>query len=83
MIFVPCLMCIRLLLARNLNPDLPANVPIKLEDFLVEMAKQGIRGLPRKLNALERTAIGFAKLKLKDTVDEDYVYNTMVLFRLC
>jgi DNA replicative helicase MCM subunit Mcm2 (Cdc46/Mcm family) len=69
-----------LLYARNLNPDLPDDVRIKLEDFLVEMAKQGIRGLPRKLDALERTAIGFAKLKLKDVVDEEDAYDTMALF---
>lgn len=69
-----------LLYARNLNPDIPDYVRIKLVDFLIEMAKQGIKGLPRKLDALERTAIGFAKLKLKDVVDEEDAYDTMALF---
>jgi hypothetical protein len=46
----------------------------------VDIAKQGVRGLPRKLEALERTAIGFAKLKLKDMVDEDDAFDTMTLF---
>jgi hypothetical protein len=46
----------------------------------VDIAKQGVRGIARKLEALERTAIGFAKLKLKDSVDEDDAYDTMSLF---
>jgi hypothetical protein len=69
-----------LLYARSLSPQLSDEVRKLLEDFLVEMAKQGVRGLPRKLDALERTAIGFAKLKLKSVVDEEDVYDTIELF---
>jgi MCM AAA-lid domain/MCM P-loop domain len=69
-----------LLHARSLKPALPENVRIILEDYLVEIAKQGLRGLPRKLEALERTAIGFAKLKLKDSVDEEDAFDTIDLF---
>jgi len=69
-----------LLYARSLKPDLPQNVRIKLEDYLVAIAKHGVRGLPRRLEALERTAIGFAKLKLKDSVDEDDAFDTIDLF---
>ncbi|MGB6531829.1 MAG: hypothetical protein WBF33_27285, partial [Candidatus Nitrosopolaris sp.] len=69
-----------LLYARNLKTDLPQNVRIILENYLVDIAKQGVRGLPRKLEALERTAIGFAKLKLKDSVDEEDAFDTIDLF---
>jgi DNA replicative helicase MCM subunit Mcm2 (Cdc46/Mcm family) len=69
-----------LLYARNLKPDLPQNVRIILENYLVDIAKQGVRGLPRRLEALERTAIGFAKLKLKDSVDEEDASDTIDLF---
>ncbi|MFZ0515352.1 MAG: hypothetical protein WAM14_27390 [Candidatus Nitrosopolaris sp.] len=69
-----------LLYARSLKPDLPQSVRIILEDYLVDIAKQGVRGLPRRLEALERTAIGFAKLKLKDFVDEEDAFDTMDLF---
>jgi DNA replicative helicase MCM subunit Mcm2 (Cdc46/Mcm family) len=69
-----------LLYARSIKPDLPDNVRIILEDFVVEIAKQGVRGLPRRLDALERTAIGFAKLKLKGVVDEEDAYDTIDLF---
>jgi replicative DNA helicase Mcm len=69
-----------LLYARSLKPDLPENVRIMLEDYLVAIAKHGVRGLPRKLEALERTAIGFAKLKLKDSVDEEDASDTIDLF---
>ena len=62
------------------TPELTDEVRKLLEDFLVEMAKQGVRGLPRKLDALERTVIGFAKLKLKNVVDEEDVYDTIDLF---
>ena len=66
-----------LLYARSLKPDLPEKMRIMLEDYLVAIAKQGVRGLPRKLEALERTAIGFAKLKLKEVVDEEDVSDTI------
>jgi len=69
-----------LLYARNLKPDLPQNVRIILENYLVQIAKQGVRGLPRKFEALERTAIGFAKLKLKHSVDEEDAFDTIDLF---
>ena len=59
-----------LLYAQSLTPDLPQKVRIILEDYLVSIAKKGVRGLPRRLEAFQRTAIGFAKLKLKETVDE-------------
>ncbi|MFY9871273.1 MAG: hypothetical protein WAK17_16280, partial [Candidatus Nitrosopolaris sp.] len=69
-----------LLYARSLKPDLPQNVRITLEDYLVDIAKQGVRGLPRRLEALERTAIGIAKLKLKDSVAEEDAFDTIDLF---
>jgi DNA replicative helicase MCM subunit Mcm2 (Cdc46/Mcm family) len=69
-----------LLYARNLKPDLPPNVRIILENYLVDIAKQGVKGLPRKLEALERTAIGFANLKLKNSVDEEDAFDTIDLF---
>ncbi len=69
-----------LLYARSLKPYLPETVRIMLEDYLVDIAKHGVRGLPRKLEALERTAIGFAKLKLKDSVDEEDASDTIDLF---
>src|SRR5215469_9190615 len=69
-----------LLYARSLKPDLPEKMRTMLEDYLVAIAKQGVRGLPRKLEALERTAIGFAKLKLKEVVDEEDVSDTIDLF---
>jgi DNA replicative helicase MCM subunit Mcm2 (Cdc46/Mcm family) len=69
-----------LLYARSLKPDLPHNVRLILEDYLVDIAKQGVRGLPRRLEALERTAIGFAKLKLTDFVDEEDAFDTIDLF---
>ncbi|MGC2682313.1 MAG: hypothetical protein WA323_10620, partial [Candidatus Nitrosopolaris sp.] len=69
-----------LLYARSLKADLPQNVRITLEDYLVDIAKQGVRGLPRRLEALERTAIGIAKLKLKDSVAEEDAFDTIDLF---
>jgi DNA replicative helicase MCM subunit Mcm2 (Cdc46/Mcm family) len=69
-----------LLYARSLKPYLPENVRITLEDYLVAIATHGVRGLPRKLEALERTVIGFAKLKLKDSVDEEDASDTIDLF---
>jgi hypothetical protein len=69
-----------LVYARTLRPDLPDNVRNILENYLVDIAKQGVRGLPRRLEALERTAIGFAKLKLKDSVDEEDAFDTIDLF---
>lgn len=69
-----------LLYARSLKPNLPGNVRIILEDYLVDIAKEGVRGLPRRLEALERTAIGFAKLKLKDPVNEEDAFDTIDLF---
>jgi len=69
-----------LLYARNLKPELPQNMRVLLENYLVDIAKQGVRGLPRKLEALERTAIGFAKLKLKNSVDEEDAFDTIDLF---
>ena len=60
----------RYLLRPISTPELTDEVRKLLEDFLVEMAKQGVRGLPRN-DALERTVIGFAKLKLKNVVDEE------------
>lgn len=68
-----------LLYARSLKPDLPQKVRIILEDYLVSIAKKGVRGLPRRLEALERTAIGFAKLKLKDSVDKEDAFDTIDL----
>jgi DNA replicative helicase MCM subunit Mcm2 (Cdc46/Mcm family) len=41
-----------LVYARSLKPDIPENVRIMLEDYLVAIAKHGVRGLPRKLEAL-------------------------------
>ena len=69
-----------LLYARSLKPDLPQKVRIILEDYLVDIAKQGVRGLPRRHEALERTTIGFAKLKLKNFVDEEDAFDTIELF---
>jgi len=46
----------------------------------VDIAKQGVRGLPRRLEALERISIGFAKLKLKDFVVEEDAFDTIDLF---
>ncbi|MFY9868859.1 MAG: hypothetical protein WAK17_04000 [Candidatus Nitrosopolaris sp.] len=69
-----------LLHTRPSKPNLSEDMRIRLEDFLVAIAKHGVRGLPRKLEALERTAIGFAKLKLKDSVDEEDVSDTINLF---
>ncbi len=69
-----------LLYARSLKPDLPQNVRIILENYLVSIAKKGVRGLRRRLEALERTAIGFAKLKLKDSVDEEEAFDTIGLY---
>lgn len=66
--------------ARPLNPSIAPRIRTILENYLVDIAKQGVRGIARKLEALERTAIGFAKLKLKDAVDEDDAYDTMHLF---
>jgi hypothetical protein len=66
--------------ARTLNPNLPENIRKMLENYLVDIAKHGVRGLPRRLDALERVAIGFAKLKLKDSVDEEDVLDTIALF---
>src|SRR5215469_17200116 len=68
------------LYARSLKPDLPEKMRTMLEDYLVSIAKEGVRGLPRKLEALERTAIGFAKLRLKDSVDEEDAFDTIDLF---
>jgi hypothetical protein len=69
-----------LLYARSLKPDLPEKMRILLEDYLVAIAKHGVRGLPRKLEALERTAIGFAKLKLKEVVDEEEDRSHLLIF---
>lgn len=66
--------------ARPLNPSIAPRIRTILENYLVDIAKQGVRGIARKLEALERTAIGFAKLKVKDAVDEDDAYDTMHLF---
>jgi DNA replicative helicase MCM subunit Mcm2 (Cdc46/Mcm family) len=63
-----------LLYARSLKPYLPENVRIMLEDYLVAIAKHGVRGLPRKLEAK------VAKLKLKDSVDEEDASDTIDLF---
>jgi hypothetical protein len=58
-------------------------VRIILEDYLVAIVKHGVRGLPRKLEALERTAIGFAKLKLKDSVDEEMLPTPLTYSMRC
>jgi hypothetical protein len=50
----------------SLKPYLSEDIRKMLEDYLVTISKHGVRGLPRKQEALERTAIGFAK----DSVDE-------------
>jgi DNA replicative helicase MCM subunit Mcm2 (Cdc46/Mcm family) len=69
-----------LMYGRSLNPELPDDMRAMLGDYLIEIVTKGVRGWPRKLEALERTAIGFAKLKLKEVVDEEDVSDTMELF---
>jgi DNA replicative helicase MCM subunit Mcm2 (Cdc46/Mcm family) len=69
-----------LMYARSLNPELPENMRTMLGDYLIEIVTKGVKGWPRKLEALERTAIGFAKFKLKEVVDEEDISDTIDLF---
>lgn len=56
-----------------------------LSEYWIGMAKNGIRGLHRKLDTIERIAIAIAKLKLKGSVDVEEAreamqfYNVMLL----
>jgi DNA replicative helicase MCM subunit Mcm2 (Cdc46/Mcm family) len=46
------------------------------------MGMVGVRGLPRKLESLESTALAIAKLKLKDVVDVEEVTEAMQFYNV-
>ena len=53
-----------------------------LTEFLINMAKNGIRGLYRKRETLDRIAIAIAKLKLKAYADAEDAREAMEFFNV-
>jgi DNA replicative helicase MCM subunit Mcm2 (Cdc46/Mcm family) len=66
--------------ARNFHPVISEEAKSMLNEFWVKMAAAGVRGLPRKLDSLERAVIARAKLKLKNVADGEEAIEVMHFF---
>ena len=53
------------MLARTINPIITEEAKAMLSEYWVKMAKNGIRGLPRKLDTLDRITISNRKAEAK------------------
>jgi DNA replicative helicase MCM subunit Mcm2 (Cdc46/Mcm family) len=68
--------------ARTFTSAISDEAKAMLNDFWVKMAAAGVRGLPRKLDSLERAAISRAKLKLKNVADAEEAIEVMQFFNV-
>jgi replicative DNA helicase Mcm len=68
--------------ARMFNPILTEDAKIMLREYWIGMAKADVKGLPRKLETLERIAISIAKLKLKNIVDVEEATEAMQFYNV-
>jgi replicative DNA helicase Mcm len=71
-----------LMYARTFEPIISDESRTMLNDYWINMALAGVRGLPRKLESLESTAIALAKLKLKNTVEADDAKEIMEFYSI-
>ena len=71
-----------LMLARTYDPTITEEANSMLSEFLINMAKNGIRGLHRKRETLDRIAIAIAKLKLKAYADAEDAREAMEFFNV-
>jgi replicative DNA helicase Mcm len=68
--------------ARMFNPILTEDAKIMLREYWIGMAKADVKGLPRKLETLERIAISIAKFKLKSLVDAEEATEAMQFYNV-
>jgi DNA replicative helicase MCM subunit Mcm2 (Cdc46/Mcm family) len=68
--------------ARTFDPILTEDAKIMLREYWIGMAKADVKGLPRKLETLERIAISIAKLKLKSLVDAEEATEAMQFYNV-
>jgi MCM AAA-lid domain/MCM P-loop domain len=71
-----------LILARTINPSFTEEAKAMISEYWIGMAKNGIRGLHRKLDTLERIAIAVAKLKLKSNADVEEAKEAMEFYNV-
>lgn len=69
-----------LMYARTINSTITEEAKAMLSEYWIRMAKNGIRGLPRKLDTIERIAIAIAKLKLKGNADVEEAKEAMEFY---
>ena len=60
-----------LIFARTFTPEIPDAIRAEIVEFLIQLVDKGILGVPRSLDAAERSIIAIAKLQLKNTIDWD------------
>jgi DNA replicative helicase MCM subunit Mcm2 (Cdc46/Mcm family) len=68
--------------ARTFNPILTEDAKIMLCEYWIGMAKADVKGLPRKLETLERIAVSISKLKLKNIVDVEEATEAMQFYNV-
>ncbi|HEU4823511.1 MAG TPA: hypothetical protein VFS97_08820, partial [Nitrososphaeraceae archaeon] len=71
-----------LMYAKTYCPTISEGANTMLTEYWIKMAKVGIRGLPRKLEALKRMAIARAKLKLKNVADVEEAEEIMKFYNV-
>jgi DNA replicative helicase MCM subunit Mcm2 (Cdc46/Mcm family) len=68
--------------ARTFDPIITEEAKAMLSEYWFKMAKNGIRGLPRKLDTLERIVIAVTKLKLKGFADVEEAREAMEFYNV-
>ena len=71
-----------LMYARTINSTITEEAKAMLSEYWIRMAKNGIRGLPRKLDTIERITIAIAKLKLKESADVEEAKEAMEFYNV-